>query len=293
MDEKQHSSSSAVQHEDIALKISMQFFAEELLPYLGIPGKVISFAPTELIHLEMQKFYQDFNLVMDDGTWKHFEFQSTNEGLNGLKRFRAYESLTSYQHKVPVTTYVLFSGNIRNPMTSFTEGVNTYQIIPIIMRSKNADDLFAQLQTRIQNQQPITKKDLIPLTLCLLMDGKMPLKHRVQTAYQLTSKIPAETVSANEIQKIEAVIYIMAEKFLESMDLEEIMEGISMTRLGQMLVNKGIEEGEKRGELRGEKRGDQNARLETAKKLLPLLDEKKIAEIVNLPLEVILNLKEE
>ena len=121
----------------------------------------------------------------------------------------------------------------------------------------------------------------------------MPLKHRVQTAYQLTSKIPAETVSANEIQKIEAVIYIMAEKFLESMDLEEIMEGISMTRLGQMLVNKGIEEGEKRGELRGEKRGDQNARLETAKKLLPLLDEKKIAEIVNLPLEVILKLKEE
>ena len=72
--------------------------------------------------------------MMEDGSWKHFEFQSKNEGLAGLKRFRTYEALTSYQHKVPITTYVLFSGNIKNPMTSFSEGINTYKIAPIIMK---------------------------------------------------------------------------------------------------------------------------------------------------------------
>ena len=85
----------------------MQFFADELLPYLNIKGKVVSFAPTELVHLELQKLFQDFNFIMEDGTWKHFEFQSTNEGLKGLKRFRAYEALTSYQYNVTVETYVL------------------------------------------------------------------------------------------------------------------------------------------------------------------------------------------
>ena len=98
------------QHEDAALKTSMQFFAEELLPYLKIPGKVVGFGPTELVHLDIQKLAQDFNLVMEDGTWKHFEFQSTNEGRAGLRRFRSYEALTSHQHKVEVTTYVLYSG---------------------------------------------------------------------------------------------------------------------------------------------------------------------------------------
>ena len=60
------------QHEDAVLKTSMQFFAEDLFPYFGIKGKVVSFAPTELVHLELQKLFQDFNFVMEDGTWKHF-----------------------------------------------------------------------------------------------------------------------------------------------------------------------------------------------------------------------------
>ena len=61
-------------------------------------------------------------------------FRVKMKGLAGLKRFRTYEALTSYQHKVPITTYVLFSGNIKNPMTSFSEGINTYKVAPIIMK---------------------------------------------------------------------------------------------------------------------------------------------------------------
>ena len=101
---------SVREHEDIALKTIVQFFADEMMPLLGIEGEVVSFAPTELTHIELKKFLQDFNLVADDGSWKHLEFQSKNEGKTGLKRFRVYESLASYQHGVEVTTYVLFSG---------------------------------------------------------------------------------------------------------------------------------------------------------------------------------------
>lgn len=85
----------ASQHEDAALKTAMHFFAEELLPFWGIEGKVVGFAPTEQVHLEIQKLYQDTNLIMEDGSWKHFEFQSKNEGLAGLKRFRQYEATAS------------------------------------------------------------------------------------------------------------------------------------------------------------------------------------------------------
>ncbi len=46
----------------------------------------------------------------------------------------------------------------------------------------------------------------------------------------------------------------MADKFLESMDMEEIKESVSMTRLGQMLVNDGIKKG--RAEGRAEERAN-------------------------------------
>lgn len=71
MEKREKAGSGISQHEDSILKISMQYFADELMPYLGIKGKVVSFAPTELVHLELKKFFQDFNFVMEDGSWKH------------------------------------------------------------------------------------------------------------------------------------------------------------------------------------------------------------------------------
>lgn len=194
--------SHAVQHEDAAMKTMMQFFADELLVYFGIEGKAVSMAPTESIYLELKKLYEDFNLVMEDGTWKHFEFQSTNEGKAGLKRFRSYESVASCQYGVEITTYVLFSGTIKNPMTGFTEGINTYSVIPIIMQGRDADLLIEELQEKTARGEKITKSDLVQLTLCPLMGGKLSRKDRILAAFQITKE--ATEVVPDEKQKIEA-----------------------------------------------------------------------------------------
>ena len=190
---------------------------------------------------------------MEDGTWKHFEFQSTNEGRAGLRRFRSYEALTSHQHKVEVTTYVLYSGTILKPMTEIREGINTYRVVPIIMREKSVDQLFVELQEKVTVGDKLTKSDLVPLTLCPLMVGEMSQKERIKAAYRITRQ--AVFVQAEDIRKIEAVIYAMADKFLESMELEEIVEDISMTRLGQMLVNRGMRTGLEQGLERGLEQG--------------------------------------
>ena len=43
----------------------MQFFSEDILPFLGIEGKVVSAAPTEGIHLELKKMFEDLGIPMD------------------------------------------------------------------------------------------------------------------------------------------------------------------------------------------------------------------------------------
>jgi flagellar biosynthesis/type III secretory pathway protein FliH len=47
----------------------------------------------------------------------------------------------------------------------------------------------------------------------------------------------------------------MADKFLEQADLMKIMEEINMTKLGQMLVERGIEQGVEQGIAQGVKLG--------------------------------------
>jgi len=235
------------QHEDAALKVMMQFFADELLPYLGVPGKAIRAAPTETVQLELRKSFEDFNLVMEDGSWKHFEFQSTNGGMEDLKRFRAYEANLSYQHGVKVTTYVLFSGRIKNPMTSYTEGVNTYRICPIIMQNKNAGLMIRNLRLKAEAGEKLAKEDLVPLALVPLMGGEMEQKDRVLESLDILRRARDGFDDQDCIDKLEAVIYTMAEKFLENLDMEEVRKGVAMTRLGQMLIEEGREEGRAEG----------------------------------------------
>ena len=121
------------------------------------------------------------------------------------------------------------------------------------MKNRNADKVIGELQEKLAQGECLTRKDLVPLTLCLLMDGTMPLKERVKETFEITKK--ATGISTEDISKIEAVVYVMADKFLDQVDMEEIKEGISMTRLGQMLVEMGRNEGLKIGRTEGLKIG--------------------------------------
>lgn len=222
--------------EDSANKVMAQFFGNELLPYFEIEGEIDHIGPTEITHLELKKFYQDFNFIMKDGSWTHFEFQSTDKGIKDLKRFRSYEALTSQQFDVDVRTYVLYSGTIETPKTEFTSGFNTYRVKPIIMKGRRAEDVFENISQKLEQNISLKKEDLVPLTLCPLMGGNLPQKERIQKAFELvrqTGNITAET------DKIEAVLYAMANKFLDEVDMNAVKEDIKMSPLGRIIYNDG------------------------------------------------------
>ena len=103
----------------------------------------------------------------------------------------------------------------------------------------------------------------------------------MEEAYRITRD--AGSVGQDEQDKIEAVLYIMADKFLESAEKKELMEAVGMTELGQLLVNRGIEQ--------GIEQGSEQEKIKIAKNLIGTLDEKMIAEKTDLPLKTVLELK--
>lgn len=169
-------------------------------------------------------------------------------------------------------------------MTELTEGVNTYRVIPIIMRDRNADSILEEFRQKIKRGETLTRQELSILTLCPLMGGEMGQKERILSAFSILQNTKDEKIK-EDIQKIEAVIYAMADKFLDSADMEEVKEAVRMTRLGQMLLEEGMEKGIKEGE--------REAKLNNARNLLDILDEKMIAERIGLPLETVKELKKE
>ena len=206
--------SKYLHYEDLAMKTAMQYFGEEILPFLGIKGTISMAVPTESVRLEMKQMFEDYNYIMEGPTLAHFEFQSRDEGIPGLKRFRVYEAYTSVQFNMEVVTYVVYSGNVINPVTSFTEGINTYQIIPVLLNNKNADRIIAESSFQI---------------------------------FQKQRDVPG--IMHGEMHKLQAILYAFANKFLKAEDLTNLKGVISLTLLGQMLREDGKAEGKIEGKI--------------------------------------------
>lgn len=70
----------------------------------------------------------------------------------------------------------------------------------------------------------------------------MPVKERIRKGFlYLDQKTPS--VSEEERKKMQAMLYLLAVKFLTKEELNEIKEEIGMTILGQMLMDDGIQKG--------------------------------------------------
>ena len=123
-------------------------FGEELLKWLGVKEPVKGIAPTELIHLETRKMYQDFNYVMRNGWWYHIEFESDPLTKADLRRFREYEAATSRTYGVEVLTCVICTANRKHILTEITEGINTYRVKLIQMKKKDGDKILRKIQKK-------------------------------------------------------------------------------------------------------------------------------------------------
>lgn len=237
-----------VNYEDMIMKKAMNVFANEGLKFFGIQGKVKEIAPTEIVVLETKNMFMDYTFLMEDDTYIHIEFQTTNKGKEDLRRFRAYESLLSFQTGKDVVTYVVYSNGIQNAKVMLETGINQYNVKAVSMYDKDGDIVIKEVEEKINDNIDITKQDLIALTFTPIMSGKLSKLDKIIKSIRLVKKIN------NEYRyDIESMLYAFADKFLEGKDLEKVKEEISMTKLGEMLVEdgrkKGIQEGIKKNSL--------------------------------------------
>ena len=229
-------------HEDAIMKMGFDYFRDTILKSLGIDYEFVNLGPTELIELTIHSLYMDFTFLTKEGFYIHIEFQTTDKGENDLRRFLAYDAVYSHKTGKNVITYVIYSGGIKSVKTELNMGLFTYRIQPIYLKDRNADEVFEKIRQKQEDGTELTEEDYASLSLTPLMSGNMKIKEKIKEAVILSKKKRGLTA-----EKTMAMLYTLADKFLDSKDLDEIKEVISMTRLGQMLLDEGMEKGMKKG----------------------------------------------
>ena len=230
--------------EDRALKAAAQFMGKELLPFLGVKCAIKRVAPTEQIYLQTEVFSEDFNYELLEGGLLHLEFESDVITKKDLRRFRVYEALLSYQYKTAVTTCVICTAAAKNIPNELKEGINSYRVQIVRLKNWNADEIISALEVKQRNMS-LEREELLRLILTPLMGGKMPQPERIRRSFQLLRE-EQKIRKTSELSQMQAVLYALAEKFLSVGEMQKIKEEIHMTRLGQMIFDDGLEEGENR-----------------------------------------------
>ena len=229
------------QAEDRALKLSAQYFGTEMLQLFDVEGNIKEVFATELNYVEFQRLFQDFNYLMEDDSCCHFEFESDRIKKEDLRRFRAYEAVTSYTYHKPVITNVVCSATVKEPLCSLKEGINEYRVNMIRLKDGDADEVFRQMKEK--ETADVTKKDLLQVVLTPLMSGETKMKERISTGFHLLRK-EYPSVTAEESKKMQAVLYLFALKFLGRKEVKEMGE-IRMTYFAEMMQEEGRKEGRK------------------------------------------------
>ena len=229
-------------HEDAVMKMGFDYFRNTILKTLGIDYQYEEIGPTELVELTIQSLYMDFTFLTTGGFYIHTEFQTTDKKEADLRRFHAYDAVYSNKTGKKVITYVIYSGGITNVKSELDCGLYTYRVQPIYLKDKNADEVFRKLKQKQDNGEAFTEEDYAALSLTPLMSGKMSCKDMFKEAIRLAK--PNIELSA---EKATAMLYTLADKFLDRAELDEIKEVMRMTRLGQMLMDEGMEQGIEKG----------------------------------------------
>ena len=80
-----------------------------------------------------------------------------------------------------------------------------------------------------------------------------------------------------------AILYTLADKFLEGKDLDDIKEVFYMTRIGQMIFDDGVEKGKSDGRIEGRLEGRSEGKVlgaeQMAKLTGKLLDENRLEDL--------------
>jgi hypothetical protein len=99
------------------------YFCRRGLKFFGIDKKVRDIGSTELLYLKLRTCLWITLFLMEDDSYIHFEFQTSDKGIKDLRRFRTYEALLNMQTGKDVVTYVVYSGDIKNPLSGYESGI--------------------------------------------------------------------------------------------------------------------------------------------------------------------------
>ncbi len=202
-------------HEDMIFKRNGQKYGQELINILNIKGKIIKVHQTEYGIIDPKMYKPDLVFELEDRIII-LEFQSSYIDIKDEKRFRFYSALLD-QIKNKSNKYI----EVHVMSTIEKEKRKCYKIseesrFPIYIHSlKNldGDEFLNTMKTKIKNNQKLTKKELLLISLLCFMSSKTNTEQTILNSAKTITDIKNLNDDIGQFTK--GVILMLCDKFVK------------------------------------------------------------------------------
>lgn len=207
-------------------------FRDTTLEFYGIKtAKIKELINVELPIVEVGGGAADFVFLLEDGTYLHFEFQTTyNE--NDMVRFASYDIRLYERDRCRIITVIIYAAGVKQAETELSIGSMLYRPEKIMMNEYDGDAIYSELSAKINSNAEITDMDMLNLIFLPLMSNIIPRDELVVQSVTLAQRIP----DAAKRNACIAAAFAFANRYLDDNKIRKILEVLRMTDLGTMLV---------------------------------------------------------
>jgi len=236
--------------EDAVFKKAMEVFKEGAAEFFDLDVKIIASAETEIKNIDIKTNVMDYLFYTDSGDYLHFEFQTTDK-REDISRFLYYDASLYLKKKKKIKTIVVYSSDIKDTITYLDCGTIKYTVEAFYMKSFDGDKRLANIKKKVDNNIELTEQDIMSLSFIPLMSSEKSKSEITLESIEIANNIKLDS----EKNKCLTLLYALFDKFGDIASKKRFKEVVSMTDVGKMIYDEGMEDGIVKGLQKGIQKG--------------------------------------
>ncbi len=263
----------AYQNKDIEFKVLSEAYKERSFEAYGLNlPKIKAVLPTNLPAVSANEMRMDNLFLLEDGTYALVDYESTDNVKNRIKYMnyiaRIVKRLYEEHGEIPeMRMIVIYTGDVAAAKSVLDTGCMTLHMEQVFVSDISAADVYQDIKCKLENRKMLTEQELMRMIILPLAEkGAEGKRRRVQMVIEL-----AKLIEDEQAQKLVfAGLLVVSDKFISREDAETIRREISMTKVGRMIFEDGLREGEEKGRKEGEEKGRKEERIAAIFNMLKL-----------------------
>lgn len=228
--------------EDAVFKKAMEIFKDGASEFFDLDLKIIAPAETEIKSIDIKTNAMDYLFYTSNGEYLHFEFQTTKK-KDDISRFLYYDASLYFKSKMNINTIVVYSSEITDAVTSLNCGSIKYDIKSFYMKNFNGEEKLQTIEYKVNNNIELTQQDIITLSFIPLMSSKKTKSEITLESIDIAQNIQ----NNNDKNNCLMLLYALFDKFGDDVSKKRFKEVVSMTEVGRMIYEEGVEKGIEKG----------------------------------------------